>query len=841
MGLRFDDSYLSNRDNLDVGNLYLEREVSEDGRVWAVKYGEGVPFGEGILFRGEELRELLEIAANNGEITERLKTLEVDTVVRNPEFKSLARSIPGIEMEGHLASRTKVSRAFRRAFRRAKIVGKGIVKISRKGYSGRLLEDNYWRAEVVGENEHFRRLGEEERKSHFVTCVGGRLSKEGRPFSTENDYSGHSGPGYSIFAIGPDEDLYCGSHSINVFHHSSFLGDGAVFSAGEIHTDPDGKIDAISNKSGHYKPGDKENLFALRYFRDRGVNLSDITFSALFQGEDLNALEYLRLLEKADQLGLRETTVGKLLNIGVTLEVLESFQSEAFMNMVISNSKGIASLLETRLITLEQIRTIQPEDWRTEVIERGEGVSELLKKGFTLEKIRDIIPAEFRRDVMEFGKGVSELLEDGFSLGKIRDIIPAEFRRDVMEFGKGVSELLRARVGLEELKGIEDVELRRDILESYTKILMFLREEGVIFDDVVQNLSSPEWRKDVLSRACDVSELLRLGVTLRQLRDIRPEELRSEIILKGHDLRVLLREGVPLEDLINIQPPEWREEVFSKAFSIAPLLEGERGFTLEELKNIQPLEWRNDVLANSRCVVALLTEFRDLESLRRIEPPEWRETVISRGTGVVDFLRYGFSLEELKNIQPPEWRERVLFFSENVIELLRYGFRLEELYNIAREWRYKVILYSENVVKLLRAGFTLDGLRSVDPEEWRDKLISCKGLVPLFEEVGDLEVLRNLDERNGFQRSILDRGEDIAELLRLGVTLNELQDIEIGERSEIIYHSSRIIDVLRTGITFRQLRLLSWEDFNEVLDNPRGWNATRLKIMNKVSSFFRWF
>jgi hypothetical protein len=96
--------------------------------------------------------------------------------------------------------------------------------------------------------------------------------------------------------IGPDDDLYAASHIGNVFHHSSFLGDAAVAGAGEFKTSPDGKIVELSSKSGHYKPTDKQNYFMLKYFEDRGVDLSSVEFT--FYDKDgktarLNAKDHL--------------------------------------------------------------------------------------------------------------------------------------------------------------------------------------------------------------------------------------------------------------------------------------------------------------------------------------------------------------------------------------------------------------------------------------------------------------------------------------------------------------------------------------------------------------------
>ena len=133
-------------------------------------------------------------------------------------------------------------------------------------------------------------------------CQEGTLMRNGAPLNTKFEKTLASGPGHAIFVIGPDDSLYCGSHIREVFHHSSFLGGAAVVAAGEVKTNSDGTIVKLSSKSGHYHPGDSQNLFMLRYFRDRGVDLSKVDFTFYSpdgETESRNALQYLQELESA--------------------------------------------------------------------------------------------------------------------------------------------------------------------------------------------------------------------------------------------------------------------------------------------------------------------------------------------------------------------------------------------------------------------------------------------------------------------------------------------------------------------------------------------------------------
>lgn len=131
------------------------------------------------------------------------------------------------------------------------------------------------------------------------------MNRNNFPFDTKFEKTLNRGPGYAIFVIGPDQQLYTGSHINGVFHHSSFLGESAVFSAGELKTNPDGTVTELSGKSGHYRPTHKENLYTLQYFRDRGVDLTNMKFTYFnSQGKtfERNAQEYLSELEHQQSL-----------------------------------------------------------------------------------------------------------------------------------------------------------------------------------------------------------------------------------------------------------------------------------------------------------------------------------------------------------------------------------------------------------------------------------------------------------------------------------------------------------------------------------------------------------
>ena len=62
----------------------------------------------------------------------------------------------------------------------------------------------------------------------------------------------------------------------------------------------------LSNRSGHYFPSDLQNLYMLKYFKERGADLTKVKFLLLnsdFKTEERNAFEYLQELEQLKVFG----------------------------------------------------------------------------------------------------------------------------------------------------------------------------------------------------------------------------------------------------------------------------------------------------------------------------------------------------------------------------------------------------------------------------------------------------------------------------------------------------------------------------------------------------------
>jgi hypothetical protein len=78
------------------------------------------------------------------------------------------------------------------------------------------------------------------------------------------------------FVISEDGDWYARKGKMDIamgkFHHSSFLAGGSVMLAGTIRTSPTGKLNYISNNSGHYSPGIDQLLDGATLILGCGLN-----------------------------------------------------------------------------------------------------------------------------------------------------------------------------------------------------------------------------------------------------------------------------------------------------------------------------------------------------------------------------------------------------------------------------------------------------------------------------------------------------------------------------------------------------------------------------------------
>ncbi len=124
-------------------------------------------------------------------------------------------------------------------------------------------------------HHHVKYLTTQPQREQFQLDVsGGILQQQKQPFNTASSFTSHSGRGWAIYVMDPNGFFYAGPHQVGQFHHSSFLAGGVVAGAGELKTDHSGKIQEISNKSGHYTPSSSQMFQVFTQLEKGGVDLN---------------------------------------------------------------------------------------------------------------------------------------------------------------------------------------------------------------------------------------------------------------------------------------------------------------------------------------------------------------------------------------------------------------------------------------------------------------------------------------------------------------------------------------------------------------------------------------
>jgi hypothetical protein len=115
---------------------------------------------------------------------------------------------------------------------------------------------------------------EEQRAAHALE-LGGEIQQAGVPFDTSKSTSKASGPGFAIFVMSDTGRFYAGSHKVGLFHHSSLLGGEDAACGGEMKATA-GKLEHVTNKSGHYLPIPEHLQQALGELARGGVKLGGV-------------------------------------------------------------------------------------------------------------------------------------------------------------------------------------------------------------------------------------------------------------------------------------------------------------------------------------------------------------------------------------------------------------------------------------------------------------------------------------------------------------------------------------------------------------------------------------
>lgn len=118
-------------------------------------------------------------------------------------------------------------------------------------------------------------LDPEQRRQFRITVQGGRIfGANGEPFDTTAGTTAWGGDGRAIFVMATDGTLYASNyHQAGRFHHSSFLAGAEVAAAGELRV-VDGRLELLTDSSGHYRPTLGHTMQAISRFRDLGIVIS---------------------------------------------------------------------------------------------------------------------------------------------------------------------------------------------------------------------------------------------------------------------------------------------------------------------------------------------------------------------------------------------------------------------------------------------------------------------------------------------------------------------------------------------------------------------------------------
>jgi hypothetical protein len=122
------------------------------------------------------------------------------------------------------------------------------------------------------------------REQHRLTVHDGLIyNAKGLPFDTSSGVSafGPSSNGRAIFVMDEHGNLYASTFQrFRDFHHSSLLAGGDVAAAGEILV-RDGKIELLTDRSGHYAPGRSQTQQVLDQLESQGIFIDPININLI--------------------------------------------------------------------------------------------------------------------------------------------------------------------------------------------------------------------------------------------------------------------------------------------------------------------------------------------------------------------------------------------------------------------------------------------------------------------------------------------------------------------------------------------------------------------------------
>ena len=117
----------------------------------------------------------------------------------------------------------------------------------------------------------YQRSTKEQDATRVDIRAGLLLRSDGEPVDTRNSGSTiHSGSGVQMFVTDARSIIHMANQALGITHHSSLLAGADVAMAGELQVTK-GKIDWVSNTSGHYAPDSDALVQFLGHLRKDGV------------------------------------------------------------------------------------------------------------------------------------------------------------------------------------------------------------------------------------------------------------------------------------------------------------------------------------------------------------------------------------------------------------------------------------------------------------------------------------------------------------------------------------------------------------------------------------------
>lgn len=140
-----------------------------------------------------------------------------------------------------------------------------------------------------------RKVGQEDEKT--LEALGERISKLKEKLQLDNVVKHKSVSGKFIYVMNAAGDFFAAKHVQFVVHHSSFLAGGAIATAGEVGISG-GKLDYISNQSGHYRPGPAYLWQAVKQLELLGCPLEGVQVQVMAtKGKFKNAKDFLGAMD----------------------------------------------------------------------------------------------------------------------------------------------------------------------------------------------------------------------------------------------------------------------------------------------------------------------------------------------------------------------------------------------------------------------------------------------------------------------------------------------------------------------------------------------------------------